>query len=69
MSRSRILPWEYVGSGITGFHLDNCPRGDSWRNLDFRRSMMVKDVSNFTNAIWGVGYMLEYMCAGFHIEF
>ena len=54
-----------------GFHLEICPRGGNWRNLDFKGGggggdMMVEDVTNFTNTIWGVGVCLNVCgAAGF----
>ena len=45
---------------ISGFHLENCPRGNNWRDLDFkglgggRGGMMVKDVTKFHKRHLGV---------------
>ena len=38
-------------------------------NLDFKGGMMVNDVTNITNAIWGVGVCLNICVQGFIQDF
>ena len=37
------------------FHLEKCPRGVNWRNLDFKGGIMVTDVTKFHKCHLGGG--------------
>ena len=49
----RVKP-EIKGKGVGRFHLENYPRGGATGGIRIL-SMMVKDVTKFTNAICGGG--------------
>ena len=59
---------------VLGFLLENYPRGDNWKNLDFKGGggggMMVKDVTKFHKCHLGGWGMLECVCVrGFIQDF
>ena len=59
---------------ISGFHLENCPSGGNWSNLDFKGlgggGMMVNDVTKFHKHHLGCQGMLQCVCVvGFMQDF
>ena len=58
----------YIAHAMSGFYLENCPRGGgggggNWRNLDFKGGgMMFKDVIKFHKRHLGGRGMLVCVC-------